>query len=116
MISVTSSMIFGAIAASLVLGVISGVTYAFLLGIYAVATRLFAAILKREKEVQTNSAWRNIFDFFFTLTVGVVYVLILYAFTDGVFFILPLLALFLGVMAGKRFLKVLFAFKKMHKR
>ena len=116
MISVTYDMILGAIVASIVVGILSGAIYAFFSDGSRLLSRLFKRLIKREGAVAKSTVIGNAFDFFFTLTVGAVYVLILYAFTDGVFFFLPLSAIFLGFLLGKRAIGALLGFSLTNKR
>lgn len=109
-------MILGAIVASLTVGILSGAVYAFFTDGAMLLSRLFHRIFKRKSRGKKPTVISHAFDFFFTLTVGIVYVLILYAFTDGVFFFLPLCAIFLGILLGKRIIGALFGLSVTNKR
>ena len=104
MITVTSDMIFRAVVASSLLGVISGTIYALM----RVFSSLFCAILSRIfkgkketfKRVYKHAAFSNVCDFFFVLAIGIAYVLILYSSTDGVFYPVTLAALCVSFTAA----------------
>ena len=110
MISVTSDMVLRATIFSLVLGVVSG-------SIYAVFARLTLILLKMvfknfrwRKSVRHTSVFRHVFDFVYVVAIGFCYILSLYVFTDGVFFLCTLAALFLGFMLSVKTLSSLFFF------
>ena len=104
MITVTSDMIFRAVVASSLLGVISGTIYALM----RVFSSLFCAILSRIfkgknesfKRICKHAVFANICDYVFVLVVGIAYILILYALTDGVFYLLTLVTLCGSFIAG----------------
>ena len=104
MISVSTDMILTAVATSLLLGIFFAIIYSVLPALFslffAIALRLFRVRKKRRE-----TSYRNgIFDFFFTLVGGIAYILLLYAYTDGVFFLCTLAALFLGFFGVRKIL------------
>ena len=96
MISVTSDMIFKSVVFSLILGAVSGLIYS----VWHVFSSFFMEVafrlLKRQKRAPRRSFLPNLFDFLFFLSVGIVYILILYAFTDGIFYLISLVSLLVG--------------------
>ena len=99
MISVTTDMIFRAVIFSLVLGVSSGVVYSLILALCVVMGGIVDHGKKRKKSYGRSAfVFKNLFDFFFTLTVGIAYLLILYVCTDGTFNIISLMSLLFGFL------------------
>jgi hypothetical protein len=72
--------------------------------------------VKKRKHKAHTSLLKHAFDFIFITSVGVCYFLLLYAFTDGVFFACTLAALFLGFMLTRKALAAGFLFLKNRKR
>ena len=113
MISVTTDMIFRAVVASSILGVISGIIHALLRAISSFFVALFLRLLKGKIKSFKQGVFSNMFDFIFVFAVGVAYVLILYAFTDGVFYLITLAALFMSFFAVN---SIVLSISKMRKR
>ena len=99
MISVTSDMILGSVLFSLALGALAGVLHSLV----HLVSGLLRTVLRRAvgDKLQLplgGSLAGEIFDFILTLSVGISYILILYAHTDGVFYPTSLLALIVGFL------------------
>lgn len=107
MISVTTDMILKSVLFSLLSGAIFGGIYSFLKANFQLFKSLLCRLFKRKSITGKRSVFGEIFDFFFALTVGAIYILILYAFTDGVFYPISLVALFLGFNLAARILAIL---------
>lgn len=96
MISVTTDMILRSVLFSLILGGIFGGIYTFLRLNVLLLKKLFSCLFKRNFVMKKRPFLPEVFDFLFILTLGLAYVLLLYVFTDGVFYPVSLIALFLG--------------------
>ena len=107
MISVTTDMILKSVLFSLLTGAIYGGIYSFLKADFQLFKGLLCRLFKRKNTREKRSVFGEIFDFFFALTVGATYLLILYSFTDGVFYPISLVALLLGFNLVARILSVL---------
>ena len=116
MISVSSDMILRAVLASATPGILCGALYSVILGIYRLLSGAFLKLIKHTGRARKNPFSENVYDFIFTLAMGIGFVLILYVFTDGVFYFLPLFALFITFFLTKRALDLLFAPRKQKQR
>ena len=107
MISVTTDMILKSVLFSLLLGAVFGGIYSFFKANFQFFKGLFCRLFNRSNIIEKRSVFGEIFDFFFALTVGAAYLLILYAFTDGVFYPISLVAMLLGFNLVARILTAL---------
>ena len=112
MISVSSDMILRTVIASALLGILGGALYSLLFGIARLAFGCILKLFKKAYVKQSGAFFENAYDFVFILLLGIFFVLILYAFNDGVFFFLPLFALFTSFILSKRLVGSLFNVKK----
>ena len=106
MISVTSDMIFRSVLYSLILGALSGLMYTLAVYVFRL---LFRMLVRRDFcEINHMSIriFRNTADFIFSFSIGVLYLLVLYAFTDGVFNLVSLTALFVGFFSFRGTLRI----------
>ena len=115
MIGVSSDMVLESVVLSFLLGVFSGAFRALILGTLSV----FRLLSRAEKAGKTRREKRfliNVFDFFFFFAVGILYLLVLYVGTDGVFFVSSAVSLCIGFCLGKglvcAFFKLLIKIKK----
>ena len=116
MISVSSDMIFRAVVFSLLLGLLNGSVYIIFRLISALFRSGIRHALKRDKSTKRAREYSNIFDFVFTFSVGIEYILLIYAFTDGVIYFVSLLTLLMGFFASKTVLSKIFTRNKSIKR
>lgn len=96
MISVTFDMIFKSVVFSLLLGAVSGLIYSVLHVFSSFFTGVAFRLFKKKKRTLRRSFLSNLFDFLFFLSVGTAYILVLYASTDGVFYLISLVSLSVG--------------------
>ena len=101
MIGVTSDMILKSVVLSLILGLISGGAKGVLHTFFILFKKLQKPEIPKNTTVRGNAVFGNLFDFWFTLVLGIIYVLILYVSTDGAFYFVSLVALFLGFVFAK---------------
>ena len=103
MISVTSDMIFRAVVSSSLLGAVSGIIRILIRMLstlfLVVVTHLFKSKKKTVERIYKHAVFSNVCDLAFVLAVGIAYILMLYAFTDGVFYLVTLVALLGSFMA-----------------
>ncbi len=103
-ISVTTDMIFRACLFSLLLGLIYGiVSVLFFRLLHLIEVLIFRLLKKDATPFLISDTARHVFSFLFTFCVGLSYILIIYAFTDGVFYFCTLLALLFGFLISKGF-------------
>ena len=116
MIGVSSDMIFGSVVLSFLLGVAFGALRAVLFGVFRALHTLLSRIKKEAKAKRESRLFFNAFDFLFFTVMGILYLLVLYVSTDGVFFVSSASMLFLGFYLGKKLMGAFFALFSKSKR
>ena len=116
MISVSTGMIFFAVLFSLLLGIISGIIYSVLPLLAYLPLVVIRRCFHVNEKTQSKKISFNIIDFLFVLATGIFYLLLLYAFTDGVFFACTLIALFIGFFSVRKIFVVSAASLRQRKR
>jgi hypothetical protein len=81
------------------------VIYTLFPALLSFAVALVFRILRVSRKENRTCLHSDFFDFFFTLVIGVLYILVLYAFTDGVFFFCTALTLLLGFFSVRKILR-----------
>ena len=116
MIGVSSDMVLESVVLSFLLGVFSGAFRALIFGTLSFFRLLLSRAEKSGKTRREKRFLINVFDFFFFFAVGILYLLVLYVGTDGVFFVSSAVSLCIGFCLGKgfvcAFLKLLVKIKK----
>lgn len=113
MISVSSLMTFGAIVLSAVLGISFGAFYSMIMLILGSVKRLSKRTASEtEKAVKIISLTHNILDFLFVISLGIAYMLLSYACTDGDVSLYSLCSLLLGFFGGKGLFQLIARSKK----
>ena len=103
MIALHSDMILTSVIFTSVLGVLSGGAYSLLRHLLWRIRKVFVRILGvKNNSERRHSILLNLFDGFFVFTVGLVYMLSSYTLVDGVLEIYSIIALLIGIVAGKR--------------
>ena len=102
MISVTTGMIFRVVACSAIFGFLLGAIYA----LNSCLLLLIGCVIQKRKTHKNKrniTSWIaiNIFDFFFATAGGIVYLLILYVFADGVISVYSILTYAIAFLFGK---------------
>ena len=97
MISLSIYMVLKAVAFSTVVGAVLGIVYTFIMSLsgFLIFTLLHAG-KKQDSVILIQSIVKNVFDFSYTIITGTLFLLVLYAFTDGVFEIYSFIALVLS--------------------
>ena len=102
MISTTTLMIFSGTVFALLLGVVSGIFYSLNLNIASLLFCRSSARKNRRKFAHFLSRFlRHSYDFVSVIFIGVLLLLLLYVFCDGVINVYTILALFVGFGFGK---------------
>ena len=118
MISVTYEMILKSVLLSAIAGTIAGVLYF----VFDLMLALFTGIPKhlrhnKKTDESTSAKQHNVFDFLFTLSIGVAYFLLSYVTVDGAFEIYSIITVFAAFFISrqlmrKAFVKLTVQFKK----
>ena len=104
MISVSTDMIFSAVICSLLLGALSALIYSVTLAFITLFLAALRRLLRAKGGGQKTRAATGAVDFILTLWCGALYVLVLYAFTDGVFYLCTLISLLIGFFSVRKIL------------
>ena len=102
MISTSFEMIMNGSCAAAILGICLGVVYSFfslVFGLICHKKHKADSLMHNESNVGLG---RNIFDFLFALSSGILYLILVYVFMDGSNAFSPLCLLFLAFMVTKR--------------
>ena len=109
-------MIFRSVVFSLILGCLAGTVSSFSHLAFILVDKIKRRLLHRDISAASKPHARHIFDFLFALFVGISYLLIVYTFTDGAFYVISLLSLFCGFAFAKCLIKYTLKLFKTTKR